>query len=1117
VATATLKSIISTNTETAIRNDLQDLGLLPNLSNLGALCLLAVARANGFELARWLDGRGSADTWSRKISCIQSTPFASAHIALDKWSKDSKQRGLSFLDKHLASAVDLFAELRLACEPEEGIKRQGAVFTPRWLASRITQNALIQWKKLHRTGKEPATIADPACGTGIFLAEVRNVFGDKPDLLGFDVDPLSAVLANLLGLTIKKKWSTICCDPLVGASTSPTLFSPEQSLPRAQFDIIIGNPPYVRSQVLDREYAKLLRQLFPDLTSGNFDLSILFLEYAFRALNPGGLVSFVTTSKFMNSTYGRSICRKLAAGARIVNVEDFHDAQVFPGRTTYTCILTFAKLPPAERFSVTRFPGGVVGEQDPGPGESETLPHKRLEHHPWDFTGGSVQNVLSKLRSEEHLLFLSLFDDILQGIRTGANQVFVLSPEESDALESDILLPFVSGEDIRRCQIVSTNSRLIFPYERDSFGKFNVLTEAKLRSRFPKTSEHFERHRQVLEDRQKDANTPWYAFSRPQNLELAFTPKLLVREMMPRAEFAADYAGEVAFCAGYALPASKLSRRDLALWTAVLSTPTLEFALRHNGTQLHSGWFRLLKHHLQRTRLPRLNSQSKVEAEKLALRLQEDPTDTKTWKRLDDIVADRYELTDGERDVIKEFLSDCHRRSCPNASSDGGLADAELPKKANANYEPVTLSRYELLHRERGDLARAVTFQINKKTPIHNWFPFTQGFSAPLIESLLNELQVRPGQIVFDPFVGSGTTQVVCKQKGIASIGIETSPLLSWVTRSKLRAWQPSELSKALDKIEKCKVPDVKPNGLLFQDYLSTAFAPQILGQLLGLVRIASRDSFPQHIQDFLKMGIIGIMEAVSQIRKHGSHYRFMLKTESIGLQKLNIPIINPTTDIVPIYIQRLRQMLQDVRLCPMPRPAPHSEVKNGDARSIDLSESSADVIVTSPPYLNRNNYIAQQKAEISLLGLLRDYSEYRELVRSTIRSHVEFRFGAHPSSRFKEVESIVELISLSPGNNPKIPYMVAGYFEDMNDVLKELFRVLVPGGRCAFVVGNSRWGGVVVPVDHLILMIAETHGFVPEKILVTRLKGNSPQQMRRFGRIPVRESIVIFRKPKRS
>lgn len=91
---------------------------------------------------------------------------------------------------------------------------------------------------------------------------------------------------------------------------------------------------------------------------------------------------------------------------------------------------------------------------------------------------------------------------------------------------------------------------------------------------------------------------------------------------------------------------------------------------------------------------------------------------------------------------------------------------------------------------------------------------------------------------------------------------------------------------------------------------------------------------------------------------------------------------------------------------------------------------------------------------------------------------------------------------------------MIAGYFEDMNEVLREMWRVCKSGAQLAFVVGNTRWGGIVIPVDHLLMQQAEAIGFVPKKILVTRYKGNSPQQMRKFGRIPVRESVIIFSKP---
>jgi hypothetical protein len=164
---------------------------------------------------------------------------------------------------------------------------------------------------------------------------------------------------------------------------------------------------------------------------------------------------------------------------------------------------------------------------------------------------------------------------------------------------------------------------------------------------------------------------------------------------------------------------------------------------------------------------------------------------------------------------------------------------------------------------------------------------------------------------------------------------------------------------------------------------------------------------------------------------------------------------------------------------------------------------------------LNRNNYIAQQKAELALLSMVTSRTEYVRLVRRTIRSHVEGDFHGGPAkSSVPEVQKIIDALRLTRNNNPKIPHMIGAYFEDMARVLEELWRVTRSGARAAVVVGNSRWGGVVVPVDHILLKLAQGIGFQPERVLVTRHKGNSPQQMRQYGRIPVRESIIVFSKP---
>ena len=73
---------------------------------------------------------------------------------------------------------------------------------------------------------------------------------------------------------------------------------------------------------------------------------------------------------------------------------------------------------------------------------------------------------------------------------------------------------------------------------------------------------------------------------------------------------------------------------------------------------------------------------------------------------------------------------------------------------------------------------------------------------------------------------------------------------------------------------------------------------------------------------------------------------------------------------------------------------------------------------------------------------------------------------------------------------------------------------MLASDAKVAMVVDNVRFEGEMIPVDLILSEIAEQHGFTIEQIFVARYKGNSSQQMGKYGRVPVRESVVIWRKP---
>ena len=193
--------------------------------------------------------------------------------------------------------------------------------------------------------------------------------------------------------------------------------------------------------------------------------------------------------------------------------------------------------------------------------------------------------------------------------------------------------------------------------------------------------------------------------------------------------------------------------------------------------------------------------------------------------------------------------------------------------------------------------------------------------------------------------------------------------------------------------------------------------------------------------------------------------------------------------------------------------PALRSYVLLADARDFSSKiDDYADVIITSPPYLNRYDYSRIYSLELCL-AFVEDFAGLKAIRHSLLRSHIESRPA--PTDEVKH-PALLEVLSNLAGkklNNPRIPIMIKGYFEDMNLVLKELYKVCRPGAKIALVVGNVRFEGELIPVDLLLSELASDIGFKVNKIIITRYKGNSSQQMGKYGRVPVRESVLLWSK----
>lgn len=419
----------------------------------------------------------------------------------------------------------------------------------------------------------------------------------------------------------------------------------------------------------------------------------------------------------------------------------------------------------------------------------------------------------------------------------------------------------------------------------------------------------------------------------------------------------------------------------------------------------------------------------------------------------------------------------------------------------------LTVERNRLEHKyaryfeERPDYRQLVTYVPNKKLPVYNWFKYKEGFSRQLVYNILREWKIDKKDLILDPFAGCGTTLLACKEFGYRAVGLDILPIAIFVAKVKLQDWPDIDiLEKAVDSLMKKKFH--KP-ALSFPNVsiIDKAFPKHIQEEILFYKeRILE---FEKPIQDFLMLGLISILEHVSYTSKDGQFLRIVER---------NIPSVKETLR------KQLTDMIDDLRVqqqALFKEGKAKVEIYQGDAREASLSKKywgKIGAVITSPPYLNRYDYSRTYALELCTL-YVKDFKDMRDIRHSLLRSHIESKMHEGKELNLPVIDEILDGLNGKELNNDRIPIMIKGYFEDMNLVIKQLATYLRPKGIVALVVANARFEGEMVPTDLILSELAELNGLQTEKIWITRFKGNSSQQMARFGKIPVRETIAFWRK----
>jgi hypothetical protein len=233
------------------------------------------------------------------------------------------------------------------------------------------------------------------------------------------------------------------------------------------FDVVIGNPPYVRMELIKPIKPYLDKQYI--VADERTDLYAYFFERGVSVLRSGGRLGYISSSTFFRTGSGENLRKFLGDSVAIEAVIDFGDLQLFEGVTTYPAIITLRKGETGSQGALSFL---KVHEELPKDLDAEftakatTMPRARLGSGSWQFEDDALAQLRDKIFKGRKTLG-EVYGAPLYGIKTGFNDAFIIDQEtrgrlvERDKNSTKLLKPFLRGENIKRWRVEPEGSFLI--------------------------------------------------------------------------------------------------------------------------------------------------------------------------------------------------------------------------------------------------------------------------------------------------------------------------------------------------------------------------------------------------------------------------------------------------------------------------------------------------------------------------------------------------------------------------------------------------------------------------------------------------------------------------------
>lgn len=366
------------------------------------------------------------------------------------------------------------------------------------------------------------------------------------------------------------------------------------------------------------------------------------------------------------------------------------------------------------------------------------------------------------------------------------------------------------------------------------------------------------------------------------------------------------------------------------------------------------------------------------------------------------------------------------------------------------------------------------------------WYPYYAGYSPDFVRSVLEELSVPLGSVVLDPWNGSGTTTAVCALMGYGAIGLDLNPAMAVVAKARLLTDDvgPSLLSlqrAILMRARELSVPAPADDPLC--SYFDAEGAGRlravfnaILALLANEVSDAKSAQFIDNTSSLAAFYLVVLFRVVRLASKRSRTRNPTWVRTPASIEKMAVEeewLANA------LYEQASEMASECLAPASIGRHVATASIKIADSRAMPLSESSCDVVVTSPPYCTRIDYAVATRLELAVLGIGPD-NGFEELRRRLIGSTLSPK--AHDTTAEAWAPQIRKVLASIRGHSSKASQgyyaaTFADYFSGLTASIDEMSRVLRHGAHAVVVVQDSNYKDIRIDLAALTAAQARVSG----------------------------------------